>query len=151
DFDYEIYPLIELKKLVDDNIGYDKEFNLSVKTNSNMYASSVYSRQYHVEGDKDSIYEDPLFGQGYWRYFDKWRDMPYRTTHGKVSFNIIPKDFLEVAVFDPKDVINKKISFRINSCGNNFTDPITYTIRKSAPSITNSIVYQATCYQCSDA
>ena len=134
----EVVPIIELNKLADDNIGYDKEFNLSVKPNSNMYANSVYNWQYHVEGDTYGIFNRK-----------RWRDMP-PFTNGQKSFNITPKDFLE-GIFLPKEVINKKILFRIKTCDYNYTNAITYTIRKSAPSITNNVVYQSTCYENSDA
>ncbi|MCX2682001.1 T9SS type A sorting domain-containing protein [Galbibacter sp. EGI 63066] len=130
-FDYEIYPIIELNKLPDNNIGYDKEFNLSVTPESDMYSSSVYNWEYSI---------------GY----NNWKNMP-SWTNGRKNFDIIPKDFLEADGFLPKDVINERIYFRINTCGDNTTNVIWYTIRKSAPSIVRTRSFQATCYGESDA
>ncbi|WP_335966827.1 T9SS type A sorting domain-containing protein [Galbibacter sp. PAP.153] len=124
-------PIVNLKRSGETNIGYDKEFNISVLSGSDVYASRIYNWQYSIGTS------------------NVWKNMP-SWTNGKKSFNITPKDFLE-GTFLPKDVINKEISFRINTCDNNDTDAISYTIRKSAPSITNNVVYQSTCYENSDA
>lgn len=142
-FTYSICPPINLAQpLPDNNIGYNKEFTLAVKPNSAIYSGSVYNWQYHVKGDRKLEWNwfERTF---YWK--DVWRDMP-ASTSGKTSFEIIPEEFLVDDGFSPQQVIGKKIYFRINSCGGNYSNVVTYTIRKSAPSITRTQTFQANCY-----
>lgn len=142
-FDYAV-PIIDIEQKTNTVIGYDDSFNVSVASGSTGFDDSVYSWKYHIEGEKDSTYVDPIISPGFWRVFDVWHDMP-AWTEGQKNFDIVPSTFLGT------ETINKTIDFKIESCdGIDVDDVVYYELRKSAPKIVDMQVTPPSCYDMED-